>query len=292
MSGIFSKKPHNVVFVKAFLSAILLVVVASCVQTEKTPERVVQEPENIVIDTAGIKQEKEEVKSNKRNIYLTFDDGPNKGTENLLKVINRRKVPVTAFVVGKHVYGSKSQMEDFESLLNDTLIELANHSYSHAGNKYSKFYKDSEVVLLDFNQCRDSLNFKNNYTRLPGRNIWRTADISVTDIKSSDSAANHLFKSGYKIIGWDLEWKPDGKMALKGTHQEMMKKIDSVFFNDLEKTSRNLIFLTHDQYLRDDDSVKELELFIKKLQDSGRFEFKKLSAYPGIGKNQESVVYN
>jgi hypothetical protein len=84
------------------------------------------------------------------------------------------------------------------------------------------------------------------------------------------------------LVGWDLEWKPDNTMKLKGSHQQMAKRVDSIFFNDLEKTSRHLVFLTHDQYLQDDDSVKELDLFISGLQNSNRFEFRKISDYPKI----------
>lgn len=91
-----------------------------------------------------------------------------------------------------------------------------------------------------------------------------------------------LQTNNYKVIGWDLEWKHDGKMKLKGSHEEMLKKVDSIFFNDLEKTSRHLVFLTHDQYLTDENSVKELDLFIGKLQKSQRFQFKKISDYPEI----------
>jgi hypothetical protein len=42
----------------------------------------------------------------------------------------------------------------------------------------------------------------------------------VTDLKSSTEAADKLKQAGYKVIGWDLEWKPTNKMALK----ENMKK--------------------------------------------------------------------
>ena len=62
------------------------------------------------------------------------------------------------------------------------------------------------------------------------------------------------------------------------------KKIDSIFYNDLEKTSRHLVLLTHDQYLRDDNSVQELDHFITKLKKSGRFQFKKISSYPKINE--------
>ncbi|MEF9478591.1 hypothetical protein OWR28_13595 [Chryseobacterium sp. 1B4] len=73
-------------------------------------------------------------------------------------------------------------------------------------------------------------------------------------------------------------------MTLKGSHEAMIKKVDSIFLNDLEKTSRHLVFLTHDQYLRDADSINELDLFIEKLQKSNKFVFRKISQYPKINE--------
>jgi len=219
---------------------------------------------------------------NKRYIYLTFDDGPNKGTENLLKIINKYQIPVTSFIVGKHVYDSKTQAKNLKELENNELVELANHSYSHALNHYFEFYKNSENVVRDFDRAKDSLKFKNRFARTPGRNIWRTANINNTDIKSSKFASDELQRAGYVLVGWDLEWKPTNTMKLKGSYKDMTKRIDSIFFNDLEKTSRHLVFLTHDQYLQDDDSVRELDLLISDLQNSNRFEFRKISDYPKI----------
>lgn len=226
--------------------------------------------------------DEENIPSDKRVIYLTFDDGPNRGTENLLKILHKRNVCATAFVVGKHAAGSQKQKDDLKKLRADLHIELANHSYTHAHNRYSDFYKNPETVVYDFNQAKDSLKLLNNIARTPGRNIWRLNNITSTDIKSSAEAANKLKGAGYKIVGWDLEWKPTHKMELKGNHQAMLKKVDSIFFNDLEKTSRHLVFLTHDQYLTDADSVNELDQFIEKLQKTNRFVFRKISAYPQI----------
>jgi len=226
----------------------------------------------------------EEVPSDKRVIYLTFDDGPNQGTENLLRILNKRNVCATAFLVGQHAYGSKKQKDGLELLRKDPLIELANHSYTHAHNKYTDFYRNPEAVVRDFDIAKDSLRLTDKIARTPGRNIWRLNNITATDLKSSTLAANSLQKAGYKVIGWDLEWKPTNKMALKGNHQAMLKKVDSIFFNDLEKTSRHLVFLTHDQYLTDADSIDELDLFIEKLQKTNRFVFRKISAYPKINE--------
>ncbi|MCU7613594.1 polysaccharide deacetylase family protein [Chryseobacterium sp. GMJ5] len=222
--------------------------------------------------------------SGKRVIYLTFDDGPNRGTENLLKILHQRNVCATAFIVGQHAYGSKKQRDDLELLRNDNLIELANHSYTHAHNKYTDFYKNPAMVIHDFDMAEDSLKLKDKIARTPGRNIWRLHQITSTDIKASADAANQLQSAGYQVVGWDLEWKPTDNMDLKGNHQAMLKKVDSIFFNDLEKTSRHLVFLTHDQYLADERSSNELSLFIEKLQKTNRFIFKKISEYPTVNE--------
>ncbi|MDV7695723.1 polysaccharide deacetylase family protein [Chryseobacterium soli] len=252
------------------------------VKDKKESEKMISQEYPDAKPTSSI--DNENVETDKRVIYLTFDDGPNQGTENLIKVLSKKNVCATAFLVGKHVYGSRKQKNDLELLRQNPLIELANHSFSHAHNKYTEFYKDSNAVVRDFDIARDSLKLADKIARTPGRNIWRLNNINATDIKSSTNAANSLKKAGYKVIGWDLEWKPTNKMALKGNHEAMLKKVDSIFFNDLEKTSRHLVLLTHDQYLADSDSINELELFIDKLQKSNRFVFRKISQYPKINE--------
>lgn len=286
MKKTFAEKSNYLVFLgTAALIVNAVFFLNSC--NKKSDEPVAnskQNQETVVTNPAKVISAKPEVPDdpNKRYIYLTFDDGPNKGTQNLLKIVDKYQIPVTSFLVGKHAYDSKTQAKDLKELENHKLIELANHSYSHASNRYSEFYKNSEKVIHDFERAKDSLKFQNKYARTPGRNIWRTSNINSTDIKTSKATSDELQRAGYVLVGWDLEWKPDNKMKLKGSHRDMAKRIDSIFFNDLEKTSRHLVFLTHDQYLQDDDSVRELDLFISGLQNSNRFEFRKISDYPKI----------
>lgn len=285
MKKTFAEKSNHLVFLGT--AALIVNAVFFLNSCNKKSEQVANSKtfsKNVVPKPAKVISAKPDIPDDptKRYIYLTFDDGPNKGTENLLKIINKYQIPVTSFIVGKHAYGSKTQAKNLKELENHELVELANHSYSHAENKYSEFYKNPEKVVHDFDRAKDSLKFKNKYARTPGRNIWRTSNINVTDIKNSKVASDELQRAGYTLVGWDLEWKPDNKMKLKGSHRDMAKRIDSIFFNDLEKTSRHLVFLTHDQYLQDDDSVRELDLFISGLQNTNRFEFRKISDYPKI----------
>ena len=281
MKQFFARKSSKLTFLGmiALMSAISVLVV-NCKNKDDIAVKDSPVKDPVAKDVPKI--EEPEVPSDKRVIYLTFDDGPNKGTENLLKILHKRDAKATSFVVGKHVTGSQSQSKIMKLMEEDSLLEIANHSYTHAGNQYSKFYNDSNAVVADFNTAKDSLKLKSFIARTPGRNIWRLNNINVTDIKSSTNAANELSKNGYKLVGWDLEWKPTKEMKLKGTHEAMLKKVDSIFFNDLEKTPRHLVFLTHDQYLQDEKSMAELDLFIGKLQSSNRFVFKKISDYPKI----------
>ncbi|REC46116.1 polysaccharide deacetylase family protein [Chryseobacterium pennipullorum] len=287
MNKFFAGKSKN----KTFLGMVALmsatsVLLNSCNFKNEVNERLDSEehPAAEKVPRTDIDDHDSESDSDKRVIYLTFDDGPNQGTENLLKVLDKRNVCATAFLVGKHAYGSKKQKDDLKLLKENPLIELANHSFSHAHNKYTDYYRNAEAVVHDFDIARDSLKLYDKIARTPGRNIWRLNNINVTDIKSSTAAANGLRKAGYKVVGWDLEWRPSQKMTLKGSHEAMLKKVDSIFLNDLEKTSKHLVFLTHDQYLRDTDSINELDLFIEKLQKSNKFVFRKMSQYPKINE--------
>lgn len=283
MRKIFAGKSKNTTFLgMVVLMSATSVLLNSCNFKNDVNDQV-NSQEHPAAETV-VNTDDESVDPDKRVIYLTFDDGPNQGTENLLKILDKRNVCATAFLVGKHAYGSNRQKKDFELLKQSPLIELANHSFTHAHNKYTDFYKNANSVVRDFDIAKDSLKLHDMIARTPGRNIWRLNNINVTDIKSSTAAADGLKKAGYKVIGWDLEWRPSQKMTLKGSHEAMLKKVDSIFMNDLEKTSRHLVFLTHDQYLRDVDSINELDLFIEKLQKSNKFVFRKISQYPKINE--------
>lgn len=283
MRKIFAGKSKNKAFLGMFALVSATSVVLNSCNFKSDVNDTVSLQEHPAAET-GPTMDDESVDPDKRVIYLTFDDGPNQGTENLLKILDKRNVCATAFLVGKHAYGSTKQKNDFKLLKDNPLIELANHSFTHAHNKYTDFYKNADAVVRDFDIAKDSLKLRDKIARTPGRNIWRLNNINVTDIKSSTAAADGLKRAGYKVIGWDLEWRPSHKMTLKGSHEAMLKKVDSIFLNDLEKTSRHLVFLTHDQYLRDTDSINELDLFIEKLQKSNKFVFRKISQYPKINE--------
>lgn len=222
-------------------------------------------------------------KKKKKTIYLTFDDGPNKGTRKMMHIVEEEQVPVTLFIIGQHVYGSREQTATFDSLISNQYFEIANHSYTHAfENKFAKFYNVPDSALKDFIRCADSLHLTANIIRTPGRNIWRTANISCTDISKSKPAADSLYTKGFTEVGWDLEWHFNDTLGLKNTSDEMLQQVDSMFANNKTKTPLHLVLLAHDQVYEDAADSGQLHQFIIKLKQKDEYNFETVSKYPGL----------
>jgi hypothetical protein len=126
------------------------------------------------------------------------------------------------------------------------------------------------------------LHLTTNIIRTPGRNIWRTANISSTDIKKSAATADSLYRDGFTEVGWDLEWHFDNDLKLKNTGDAMLQQLDSMFTNGKTKTPNHLILLAHDQVYEDAADSGELHQFIKKLKATEEYNFEVVSKYPGL----------
>ena len=246
----------------------------------------VYKPVPVKTDTAVVVKKKELLpskKKKKKTIYLTFDDGPNKGTHHVMQIMKAEQVPVTLFVIGEHVYGSRLQTCMYDSVSTCSLFEIANHSYTHAfENKFNKFYQLPDSAVKDFERCADSLHLTSNIIRTPGRNIWRTDSISSTDLKNSIAAADSLFDKGFIAVGWDLEWHFNKEQRPVQSVDEMLAEIDSAFSKNKTKTTDNLVLLAHDQvYIGPDDSAS-LHNFIIQLKKKDEYNFETVSKYPGV----------
>ena len=245
----------------------------------------VKKDSSTIIMASLPREEKEAVvpkKKKKKTIYLTFDDGPNKGTKNVLDIINDEQIPATLFVIGEHVYGSKLQSAMFDSVRNSAYLELANHSFTHAHNKFNKFYSTPDEVVNDFKRCADSLSLSSNIVRTPGRNIWRLNDIKQTDNNLSKDAADALQKNGYIVMGWDLEWHFNDKLQAIQSPEQLASQIDSMFVHNRTKTTDHLVLLAHDQvYSKPKDSLW-LRKLVTKLREKDEYDFAFINRYPGI----------
>ena len=243
-----------------------------------------------VVDSAAIQQKEKQRQDSlqkisiaKKKIYLTFDDGPNKGTRNVLQAVKEENIPASFFIVGEHVFDSPKQTQTWELLKVDSTIELCNHSYTHAHNRYTSFYNKPSGVVADFQRSQQALQFSNNIARMPGRNAWRIDTIDHTDIYESSAAIDSLHAAGFNIMGWDIEWMFDHKTLAPDTAIDLMlRRIDNLLMAEKTKTPGHLVLLAHDQAFQTEEAVQLLHLVLQSLKNNPEYELVLASKYPGV----------
>jgi len=220
------------------------------------------------------------------HIYLTFDDGPEMGTKQVDSIVRRKQVKVNVFVIGEKTKHADDTSIYYKLYRTNPFIEIYNPLWSHANFHYKKFYEDSAAVLLDVEKCQAELDLKYKIVRLPGRNQWRLNGIKRDDIESGSSSADGLYKNGYAVIGWDLEWKYDAQTGMPvQTVEELLASIRSMLKKNQTVTSQHLVLLMHDNMFALPQSITAVSNFIDSLKSQRKYCVEHLSSYPGAISN-------
>jgi len=217
-----------------------------------------------------------------KHIYLSFDDGPNLGTSNCIRICSSHKVAATYFEVGVHQSRSKESRRLYQEILkNDSLFAICNHSFSHAYGKYLTYYHHPQEAFADFMHGQELLQPKNNVLRLPGNNAWNTQEVKRASglvrplVQELDSA-------NFNIIGWDMEWRFNKKGKPIKSPEAIAALADSILRLNQTVTKNHLVILMHDHMFRAPaDSIK-LDKFIALLKQNPHYRFEKLTHYPGL----------
>jgi peptidoglycan-N-acetylglucosamine deacetylase len=211
-------------------------------------------------------------------IYFTFDDGPLTATPHLTKIINEKQIKITEFAVGKHYKSNKSFTNHLEEMRRDPLIEIHNHSYSHANGKYKEFYSSPQTAATDIMDNENTIATNTKIVRMPGRDIWATPNIKRGWHQSGAKTASILLENGYKVYGWDCEWEHRHTIP-KVSPSRFVAQIDTLFAYGRMQTSNHLIILAHDEMLATERGRDELRTIIDMLKERNYiFEF--MSHYP------------
>ena len=225
----------------------------------------------------------------KKKIYLTFDDGPINGTQNVISILKEFGVDATMFMIGKHVKRDRTTKRLFLEAIKTPNILVANHTYSHANGSYRHFYSNKRGVLKDLNKMDHILSFydpnkRKKFCRLAGRNVFRCKDLNRNDPaikqKNEYKAYNLLKKSGFLIYGWDLQWSYNPKNAkLYKTPKEIVKRVEKLYKKGWTRKKNKLILLMHDFTFKSSLHGKEkLSELITLLEKRG-WEFEKIDSY-------------
>lgn len=224
-----------------------------------------------------------------RTIYLTFDDGPLTGTNNILDVLEAEQVPATLFMVGMHAQASALNKALVQRAKRMPLVTIGNHSYSHAYNHYRHFYGDTEGVVADMLQANAALGLKPSvHARLPGRDVFRLLSMSKNDTSlglaeegREDPDYEFVAASGFYLYGWDHEWVHENSGEPVQTIDHLVSEIDHLFGYGRFVKPGKLILLMHDEMFQNVfDGKANLTALIKALKLRG-YTFGAISDYDG-----------
>lgn len=191
---------------------------------------------------------------NGKVVYLTFDDGPSKLTDDILSILEEEKVQATFFVLGQ-------QAQKSPEILYRTAEAghaIGNHTYNH---KYSELYesftafwnqiKRTEEIIREVTGTRTSL------VRAPGGTYGH---FDATYFQLMDQA-------GYQVFDWNVD---SGDSKRKGV------PADEIISNvTTEKLKQEMIVLLHDS-AGHEESVKALPDIISFYKKQG-YSFEVLS---------------
>jgi peptidoglycan/xylan/chitin deacetylase (PgdA/CDA1 family) len=221
-------------------------------------------------------------------VYLTFDDGPRYGTDDCIAVLNAKNIKGTFFMIGAHMDSAWFEQRVRDAHQGGHLI--GNHSYSHwlPGPSVPDPYADPPTGktnaewFQDYAACDARIavilelptGTKFPHARLPGKKAWRVCDIRGDD-GNSQRVADHIGSNGYKIYGWDGEWRYEWRIVNGErrsypieTPEEMADIVKNRLLAGQTVLPRKFILLTHDHMFRATSGNRvKLEQFIDRLKE-------------------------
>lgn len=198
--------------------------------------------------------------------YLTFDDGPSKNTNQILKILKRYGTKGTFFVLGKETpYGLRM----YQKILQEGHV-LGNHTYSH---DYSKIYSSKKGFFQDFSRLEKLIikttGFKPRLFRFPGGSNTKLIPAKEGPLLMRSVKAE-LKSRKYRYCDWTID-SHDSRLPRLSARQ-----ITNRVLNESKGNTR-CILLFHDF---SDNSTAALPTIIKGLKAQGfRFGVLSLNSY-------------
>lgn len=197
-------------------------------------------------------EEKLDKEIEKNKVYLTFDDGPGKYSDELLDVLKENDVKATFFVIGRT---DKQSLRIYKRIV-DEGHTLAMHSYSH---QYSKIYASEKAFAKDFKKIEkllyETTGVRPTVYRFPGGSSNTVSKQPMTKFIKYLNDKNVTYYD-WNVINGDAT----GKSL---TEKQMIANV-----MDGVKKNNNSMVLMHDTYSKD-TTVKSMPKLIKKLKKQG-----------------------
>lgn len=188
-------------------------------------------------------------------VYLTFDDGPSKYTDDILNILNNYGVKATFFVVGK---------EDPVSIeLYQDIVEQGNtlgiHTFSH---EYKSAYSSQESFASEVSELRDFLYEVTGEDVMLFRFPGGSSSPKLGNYGSNVGVfIDYLNSNGYTYFDWNVS-SGDGASIIR-TKEQIAENV----LNGIEGKKCSVV-LMHDDSNKG-TSVEALPIIIESLLEKG-----------------------
>jgi peptidoglycan/xylan/chitin deacetylase (PgdA/CDA1 family) len=193
--------------------------------------------------------------SDKKQIAITFDDGPNEYTERILDILKSEKATATFFCIGKNISGN-------ERILSRTDEEghlIGNHSFRH---KVSFPMQSKQSIANEINQCSEA--------------ITATIHKKTKLFRPPFGVTNPMVAAGIKLTGmYSIGWNVRSYDTVVASPDKLLQKVNVVSNGD--------IILFHEAGKQ---TAAVLSQFIKNVRSQG-FEIIPLDQLLGIDVNEK-----
>ena len=141
-------------------------------------------------------KDKEEVENGKV-IYLTFDDGPSKYTDDILNILDKYNVKATFFLV------CSNNLEEYTKKYIQKGHTIGLHSCSH---NYKQIYSSKDAYFEDLNKLKNRISISSGYDsiflRFPGGS---SNTVSKFNKGIMSSLTREVEQNGYRYYDWNID---------------------------------------------------------------------------------------
>jgi peptidoglycan/xylan/chitin deacetylase (PgdA/CDA1 family) len=166
-----------------------------------------QEVQNTVVQRSGTTPTQRKV------VVLTFDDGPSSYTPQVLKILEREKIPATFFVCGSSAAGNEALLQR----MRDAGHHIANHTWSHA--HLAKV--DRNTMVRELARTTEVIGYT-PFMRPPGGSFNNTVTQAAAEL-------------GMIVTMWDVD-----------TRDWETRTVESIMANVKAQTKPGAVILMHD----------------------------------------------
>lgn len=198
--------------------------------------------------------QKETPPAQQKIMYLTFDDGPSKHTQEVLDLLDRYQIKATFFVTGEN-----PEYASMIKTIHEKGHALGIHTYSH---EYSQIYRSTTDYFQDVekvsNLIKQEAGIESHILRFPGGSSNTVSRNYCEGIMSA--LAKEAEAKGYAYYDWNVHnGDGDPSLSADALYQQLMKELEG-------KTSA--MVLMHDGS-GNQHTVESLDQVLKQLVQDG-----------------------